>query len=88
MPIEVTKNEIRARIRQPGRFKEGAMRNNATFARDTLKEERPQIFSIIGILKTSTRGSTSIQSIRFPRDQGWTLDSAKKWLKDHNFKVV
>lgn len=73
--LEETENEIRFRVKEPGKFKEGS------FRRITIKKDKPKIFGIIGKLKGET--STTLQSLRFPKDDGWTKDKAKKWISDN-----
>ncbi len=75
MPWEETENEIRHRIREPGEFEPNS------FRRVTLQAARPQVFAIIGKLKGETK--TTVQALRFPKDQGWTVAKAKEWVKEH-----
>jgi hypothetical protein len=75
MPWEETENEISHRVRDPGDFQPNS------FRRMTLKQDRPQVFAIIGKLKGETK--TTVQALRFPKKQGWTMEKAKQWVKDH-----
>jgi HK97 family phage prohead protease len=72
---EDTENEIRHRLRDPGDFQEGS------FRRITLQRDKPRVFGVIGKLKGET--TTTLQALRFPKDDGWTMATAKKWLADH-----
>lgn len=72
---EETESEIRHRLRDPADFEADS------FRRITLQQKKPQVFAIIGKLKGET--ATSIQALRFPKDDGWTVAEAKKWLADH-----
>ncbi len=72
---EETENEIRNRLKAPDLFKEGS------FRRITLKKDKPRVFAIIGRLKGET--TTSLQALRFPKEDTWTLAKAKAWVKDH-----
>jgi hypothetical protein len=74
-PWDETDNEISHRIREPGGFEKDS------FRRITLKKDKPRIFAIIGRLKGKT--TTTIQALRFPKADGWTVASAKKWVADH-----
>jgi len=40
-----------------------------------------------GPLNSDPKGSSEVQSIRFPKKK-FTVKQAKKWLKDHNFKYI
>jgi hypothetical protein len=75
MPWEETENEIRHRVKDPSEFQSNS------FRRITIKRDRPQVFAIIGRLKGQT--TTTVQAFRFPKDQGWTIDKAKSWVKEH-----
>jgi len=75
MPWEETENEISHRVRDPADFQPNS------FRRITLKQDRPQVFAIIGKLKGETK--TTVQALRFPKSQGWTMAKAKEWVKEH-----
>ncbi len=47
----------------------------------TLKTSKPRIFALVGPIKGETK--TSLQALRFPKSDGWTLSSAKSWVADH-----
>ena len=68
-------NEIKYRVREPGRFKDG------TLKRIALQKQKPRVIAIVGNLKG--QDSLTIQALRFPKDDGWNLNKAKAWLKDH-----
>ncbi|KKM86472.1 hypothetical protein LCGC14_1278680, partial [marine sediment metagenome] len=72
---EETENEISHRVREPDRFQDGS------FKRITLKEGKPRVFAVIGKLKGET--PTTIQSLRFPKDDTWSMAKAKQWVADH-----
>jgi HK97 family phage prohead protease len=74
-PWEETENEIQHRVRDPGDFEPDS------FRRITIKKDKPRIFAIIGKLKGED--TTTIQALRFPKDDGWTVADAKKWVADH-----
>jgi len=67
------KNEHAARQLSPDQF-------------DQFRRGIPSGFpSGVSVIYGIKNGKTSIQSIRFDKDK-WTIDEAKKWLKDHGFK--
>jgi HK97 family phage prohead protease len=72
---EETENEIRHRIRDPEDFEADS------FRRITIKKDKPRVFAVIGKLKGED--TTTVQALRFPKDDDWTIASAKKWLADH-----
>ena len=74
-PWDESDKEISHRIREPGDFQKDS------FRRITLKKDKPRIFAIVGRLKGKT--TTTIQALRFPKADGWTVASAKKWVADH-----
>jgi len=74
-PWDESDNEVAHRIREPGGFEKDS------FRRITLKKDKPRIFAIVGRLKGKT--TTTIQALRFPKADGWTVASAKKWVADH-----
>jgi len=67
--------EIKYRVRDPDEFEKDS------FRRITLKKSKPRVFAVIG--RPKGQNTTKIQSLRFPKDDGWTIDKAKKWVKDH-----
>jgi len=72
---DMTETSFRYRVREPGLFQDG------TFRTVPIKRDKPKINSIMGKLKGET--TMTIQSLIFPKDEGWNLASAKKWLADH-----
>jgi len=75
--VDETPNQFRVRLRPPGRFQEGSFRQRS----DPIKESRPRIFGVFGRLKGET--TATLQSLRFPKDQGWTASSVREWMRDH-----
>lgn len=75
MPWETIGDSIRHRLRDPDDFKAGSFRYI------TLKKDKPRVFGIIGILKGQT--TTTLQALRFPIGDGWTVAAAKEWTKKH-----
>lgn len=63
------------RIRDPKQFQEGSFRTIP------IKRDKPRVNGIIGKLKGENK--TTLQALRFPKGDGWTLDKAKKWVADH-----
>lgn len=78
MPIETTENEIRVRVEDPSLFEEDS------FRRITIDESRG-IYAIIG--KKHGDDKTSVQSLRFLIDKGWTESKARKWTVDHGYTI-
>jgi len=72
---EETENESRYRVRDPKDFQEDS------FRRIILEKDKPRVFAIVGKLKGET--TTETQSLRFPKDDDWTIAKAKEWVKDH-----
>ena len=79
--FEETTNEIRYRVRDPKDFKKNAMKNGGTFAPIDIVEKAPRVRGLIGKLKKG--GATVLQSLRFPKDDKWTIAKAKKWVNAH-----
>lgn len=75
MPWEEVGTEIRHRIKDPADFQEGS------FRRITLKASKPRVFAVVGKLKNET--AMTIQALRFPTADGWTVAKAKIWVRDH-----
>lgn len=70
-----TDTSFRYRVREPGLFQED------TFRTVPIKRDKPRINSIMGRLKGEN--TMTLQSLIFPKEDDWTLDKAKEWLKDH-----
>lgn len=52
-----------------------------SFQREMVKTGLPRIEGISGISKTSNK--RMLQSLAFPKEDGWTLDDARKWFSLH-----
>lgn len=78
-------NEIRYRVRAPGLFQPKGMVDSA-FKTTTIKEEKPIVRAIIGKLKG--KASTTIQSLRFPKADGWSLAKAQAWASGRKFSEM
>lgn len=74
MPAEKVGSEIRVRVRDPKKFQQDS------FRRITFKKAEG-IDAVIGRLTGKT--TTTVQSLRFKVDKGWTVAKADKWYKDH-----
>lgn len=70
-----TSTSYRYRIRAPDEFQDGSFRTIEL-------QNTAGIKMVVGKLKNGT-GSMVAQSLIFPKDQGWTMEKAKKWVKDH-----
>lgn len=70
-----TSTSYRYRIRSPDDFQEGTFRTIELQNTNSIK-------MVVGKLKNGT-GSMVAQSLIFPKDRGWTLGDAKKWVKEH-----
>ena len=68
-------SSIRYRVREPGEFEEGSMRTVP------LKADKPKVNSVMGKLKGED--SMTVQSLIFPKEDGWDMAKAKVWLKDN-----
>jgi len=75
MPWEQTATEIRHRVRDPNDFQTDSFRTI------TLKADKPRVIAVIGKLKGETK--TTVQALRFPKADGWTISKAKEWVRDH-----
>ncbi|MDR7496830.1 MAG: hypothetical protein QN174_07725 [Armatimonadota bacterium] len=75
--IEETEQEFRVRLRDPADFQPGS------FRRIPIKRDKPRVFGIVGRLKGETK--TTLQSLRFPKGDGWTADRVRDWLREHDF---
>jgi len=80
MPWEELENEYAHRVRDPKDFQDDS------FRRIPFKRSSPKIAAIIGKLKGET--TTTVQSLRFPKAEGWTLAKAKDWVKNHFKKAM
>lgn len=75
MPVEKTKNFIRIRVADPKQF--------VRFRVKTLSAGKG-IKAVIGFKKG---GGSQIQSLLFSVSKKWTVAKARKWVKEHNYKV-
>lgn len=68
-------SEIRYSIHDSSGFQEG------TFGRKTIKKDKPRVIGIFA--RRKGEDTATLQSLRFPKDDGWTMAKAKEWVKDH-----
>lgn len=73
--IDDTNGEFAVRLRDPGDFQDGS------FRRIPIKREKPRVFGIVG--RPKGEETTRLQSLRFPKDDGWTRSSVREWLDAH-----
>ena len=69
-----------ARVRDPGDFVDSSFRSKEL-------PDTKGILLVMGKLKSDKNGSMVAQVYRFPKDS-YTVDEAKKWLKDNNVKYI
>lgn len=74
--LEETENEFRYRVKDPELFDQGSFRQK------TIKEDKPRVHAIFGKLKDGD-GSMVMQSLRFPKEDGWTMETSEQWAKSH-----
>ena len=72
---EENENTIRHRVKDPGLFEEGSFRTVE------IKKDKPRVNAVMGKLKGEE--TMSVQSVMFPKEDGWTMESAKKWMSEH-----
>lgn len=72
--IEETENEFAARIRDSDDF---------VRLRRFQLQESPKVDAVGGPLKSDPDGGSKVQSVKFPKDAGWTKDRATAWVKEH-----
>jgi len=83
MPWEETNGELAHRIKDPALF------IAESFRRVPLKPSKPRVDSIMGKLKSDgSSGPMTLQALRFPKSDGWTMAGTKTWVKDHLKKTV
>lgn len=63
------------RLRDPGAFTEGSFRTIP------FREDKPRIFAVVGRLKGEE--TTTLQSLRFPKEDDWTKESVADWMDKH-----
>lgn len=73
--IDETENELRVRLHDPSGFQDGS------FRRIPIKESSPKIFGVVGRKAGAT--STSLQSLRFPKSEGWDAAKVQAWMAKH-----
>src|SRR3990172_62428 len=75
--LEETENEVRARVKSPGLFQEGSFRT---------KKITGGINIVLGRLKDEI--TMTPQSYRFKKEEGWTIEKARKWLSEHDITLT
>ena len=76
--LEEAENEIRYRVKEPELF------DPDSFITKAIKEDKPRVSAIFGKLKEGEDTSAMVlQSFRFPKEDGWTMESAGKWAEEH-----
>ncbi len=75
--IDETENQFRVRLRPPSQFEEGSFRQG----KKPIKPSKPQVFGVFARLMGAT--STTLQSLRFPKGQGWTRERVIEWIRTH-----
>lgn len=68
------KKYIRHRLKDPKLFQEGSFRTIK------VKKDKPRVNGVVGKLKG--KKVTTLQSLLFPKEDGWTLTKAKEWSKE------
>ena len=68
-------SEIKYRLKEPSLFQKDS------FVRKEIKKEEPRVVAIMA--KLSGEETLTIQSLRFPKKDGWTTSSAQDWYKEH-----
>lgn len=74
--------EIRCKVRDIAEFESG------TFEKILLVPDIPRIKAVIGVLTGDKSDKKNIQSLFFPKEDGWSLDDAKKWLTVRQFQSL
>ena len=68
-------SEFAYRVRDPKQFQ------RKSFRRVPLQKDKPVVLGIMGKLEGQT--SMTLQSLRFPKKEDWTMSEARKWLEAH-----
>jgi len=68
-------SEFAYRVRDPKQFA------RKSFRRVPLQKDKPRVIGIMGKLEGQT--SMTLQSLRFPKKEDWTMSEARKWLEAH-----
>jgi len=76
MPVDITENTIRVRVRDPGDFQKESFRTITISASDGIQ-------AVIGRLKGET--STTVQTYLFDKKK-WTEEKAVNWVEEHKGK--
>ncbi len=71
--IDETQNFFRVRLRDPGGF--------TRLRQIPFKRSKPRIFAVVGRL--SGESTTTLQSLLFPKEDGWNRDRVKEWMDAH-----
>ena len=75
MPWDETDTQIFQPLRDVADFKDGTLRTIP------IQKAKPRVWGIVG--KPKDGGGMALQGLRFPKEDGWTLASAKAWFKVH-----
>lgn len=75
MPWEETDSQIMTPLRPASEFQDG------TFRTIPIKKDKPRVWGIVGKLKGDD--TMTLQALRFPKEDGWTVPKAKRWFKEH-----
>jgi len=79
MPIDVTENYIRVRVRMAGDFQESSFRTI------TISKEKG-IKAVIG--KPKGKNTTDTQAYLFDKEKDWDVKKARKWVTDKGEKIM
>ncbi|MDD5016537.1 MAG: HK97 family phage prohead protease [Eubacteriales bacterium] len=71
-----TGQSFRYRVRDPWKFEQDSFRTIP------IQKDKPRVNAVVGILKDGD-DSLKIHTIIFPKEDDWTLESAKKWISEH-----
>lgn len=71
--IDETENFFRVRLRDPDQF--------TRLRQIPFKRSKPRIFAIVGRLRGEA--TTTLQSLLFPKEDGWNRDSVSAWMREH-----
>lgn len=72
---EETETSFRKRVKEPSLFQEGS------FKTVPIKRDKPKVNSVMGKLKNGD--TMKVQSLIFPKSEGWMIEQAKSWLGNH-----
>lgn len=71
--IDETENHFRVRLRDPDQF--------TRLRIIPFKRTKPRINAVVGRLRGET--TTTLQSLLFPKEDGWTRASVSEWMREH-----